>query len=292
MKSKYTLVHGAQKAQMPKPSFLRARLAESVAGLKGAAGKIAASLYWANMRETGDSWQPAPAGKAVRVGIWDLGAFVGGIRNVIAALNRSQRAIEFYDIQAAVPSGLAATVDYLRITAIAQLGRPLTDVEIADLRPAMLADDFFRRSEAVRLDLKLDYLVSVTPMPLARIYEPPGQARTIHCDLFSTSSDRNSVVSADGLFKFAERAQQPYEMAVAYLVVGAVLYALNERADFHEENRACLFDFNNDRESILGGLRKPKICQACLELIDDGYRNPAIAMMRALDHYQQPENFV
>jgi hypothetical protein len=227
-----------------------------------------------------------------KVGIWDLGAWVGGLPHIIEALNGSQQVAQFFEIQAAIPAGLQSSAKKLTDFAETRLRRPLTREETQGARDAVLDVDFFPRGEAVRRDLTLDYLVGISPDSLAGIVMPPGaRRRTIYFDFFSSSDDDNpntSIVSVNGLRSIAAAANRPYEMVVGYLSVRAALVVLNgDRLAFHEDT-GCLFDFTDDRNSIVRGLRTPHIEESCLNKIRKKYRAAALAMVRALDMYRDP----
>ena len=229
---------------------------------------------------------------AKRVGIWDIGAWVGGLPHVIEALNASQQVVQFFEIQAAVPAGLQSSAEKVRDFAERRLRRPLTPEETQDSRDAVLDEDFFPRGEAVRRDLGLDNLVGISPAPLAGIVTPPGtRRRTIYFDFFSSTDDNNpktSIVSVHGLRSIAADASRPYEMVVGYLSVRAALVILNgNRLEFHEDT-GCLFDFTDNRKSIVRGLRTPHIEGSCFKKIHPKYRAAALEMVRALDSYRDP----
>jgi hypothetical protein len=231
---------------------------------------------------------------AKKIGIWDLGAWVGGLPHVIEALNGSQQVAQFFEIQAAIPAGLQSSAEKLRVFAGRRLRRPLTVEETRESRDAVLDEDFFPRGEAVRRDLALDYLVGISPAPLAGIVTPPGaRRRTIYFDFFSSTDDDNpktSIVSVNGLRGIAADANRPYEMVVGYLSVRAVLVILNaDRLGFHDDT-GCLFDFTDNRKAIVRGLRTPHIEDVCFKKIHLRYREAALEMVRALDTYRHPRS--
>ncbi len=226
-----------------------------------------------------------------QIGVWDLGAWVGGLPHVIEALNGSQPRFTFFEVQAALPAGLRSSEEKLRAFAKEELRRKLTRSEKENSQSAILDDDFLPRAEIVRRDLGIDYLVAISPAPLAGIFKPKGEPRTIYFDFFLTSSGQTAVVSVDGLRKLAARAQRPYEMAVGYVVLGAALVGLagGDELDFHDEDRGCLFDFNEDRRSIVPALRSPSIEESCVRKMRPRYRSAALAMIRSLDEYRPPD---
>lgn len=221
--------------------------------------------------------------------MWDLGAWVGGLPDVVAALNASQAVIGFYEIQAAIPAGLCKEPSALKDLATASLERPLTPVERRRARRAIFDEELFARAETVRRDLKIDYLVAITPDSIAGLVVPPDEdAETVYYDFFNSSEGRNSVVSSDGLRPLADKAQRPFEMAVGYMVVRAALVNLNEPLAFHDDT-GCMFDFTDDRGAIVPGLRAPAIEPTCLEKIRRKYKDAAIAMIGALATYLPPK---
>ncbi|MEP6622355.1 MAG: hypothetical protein ABJE47_23735 [bacterium] len=227
--------------------------------------------------------------RAKTIGVWDMGAWVGGLPAVIETLNAAQPVITFFEIQAAVPAGLVSSPEKLMKFAERRLRRKLTTFEKHSAGNAILDDDFFPRADAVRRDLGIDCVVALTPAKLAALYKPEDEPRTIYYDFFSSSDDHNSIVSVDGLRKLADRAGRPYEMAVGYLFVAATLAGIGgTQIDFHDDDRGCLFDFNEQRGTLVPGLRTPAIEPDCLKKISAKYRDAATAMIDALATYQPP----
>jgi hypothetical protein len=232
--------------------------------------------------------------RAARVGIWDLGAWVGALPHVIEALNASQQAFTFFEIQAAIPAGLRSSARRLKSFSERRLRRALTRAEKHDAVEAVLDEDFFPRGEAVRRDLQIDYLVGFSPAPLAGITTPPGQRRrTIYFDLLSSTdeaySERTSIVSGYGLRPLAAEANRPYEMAVAFLSVRTLLIDANRKPalEFHKDT-GCVFDFTDDRTLLVPLLLTPRVEASCQRKIDAKHRSAALQMFQALDQYRVP----
>lgn len=211
------------------------------------------------------------------VGLWDLSSQVGELPRVIEALNASQAALTFFEIQAAVPSGLISRPERVIAWAEGRLARPLSRDEAAEIGNNVIYEDFAPRARTVRKELGLDHLVGFAPAMIA--LEEEGE---IYWNYFSMAEKGISLVSTYGIYAYARRARRPFEVAVAGIALSSLLATLNPKIEFHEENRGCLFDFNRDRDSLVATLRRAEIEPACLARIEPKYREAAVAMVAAL----------
>ncbi|MBI1898509.1 MAG: hypothetical protein HYZ57_14740 [Acidobacteria bacterium] len=219
--------------------------------------------------------------KVDTVGIWDLDAYVTGLHGVIDALNAAQPAITFFEVQAAIPAGMISRREAIIAWAEKQLGGKLTPRDRKDIGQKTIADDFFfERAETVRSDLGLDYLIGISPSIIAG-----KEGRTLVWDLFSSARGRLVLISTAGLREFAREANRPFEMAVADLIVSGALVAMNDDLGFHDDT-GCLFDYHEDRRTIIGELRHPKVEAKCLKLMKPRFRPAAQALVQALAEYR------
>jgi hypothetical protein len=216
---------------------------------------------------------PAPAGR--RVGIWDLGAYVGRLPAIIEALNASQQDFVFYEAIAAVPAGTVSQPERVRAWA-----RELTGSgRLPGVEQNVIAEDFFRRAGVVRRDLRLDYLAGITSHLIA-----DEGAEDIRWNLFSTYRGKLVLVSSAGLREYAQRAGRPFEYAVAGVILAQLMGAVHPRLGFHDD-RGCIFDYNEDRAGIVKMLKAPRIDDQCLKLMKPAGRKTALAMVEALRQY-------
>lgn len=211
------------------------------------------------------------------VGFWDLSSQVGELPRVVEALNASQPAFTFFEVQAAVPSGLISRPERVISWAQEKLERPLSDEEAAEIGNNVIYEDFAARARQVRNDLGLDHLIGIAPAMIAL-----GEGEEIFWNYFSVAEKRISFVSTYGVYGYARKAHRPFEVAVAGIALSSLLATLNPKVEFHEENRGCLFDFNRDRDSIVKTLRKAMIEPSCLARLEPRYREAAAAMVAAL----------
>jgi hypothetical protein len=216
-----------------------------------------------------------PPTKASRVGIWDLGAYVGRLPQVIEAVNRAQNELVFYEALAAMPTGTVSQPSRVRAWSKA-LGGPR---RLPGLLANVIAEDFFKRAERVRRDLGLDYLAGLTAKMIA-----DEDAEQVYYNLLAAARSRLILVSTCDLRKYAARAGRPFESAVVGLVVAEVLTLLHRRLEFHPD-RGCLFDYNEDRAGIVKVLKDPRIEDSCLQKIPLAHRPAAVALVEALRQY-------
>lgn len=220
---------------------------------------------------------PPPATKAKRVGIWDLGAYVGRLPQVIEVVNRAQAALVFYEALAAMPTGTVSQPSRVRAWS-RDRGGPR---RLPGLEANVIADDFFKRAERVRRDLGLDYLAGLTSKMIADEDE-----EQVYYNLFAVARSRLILVSTCDLRTYAAKAKRPFESAVVGLVVAEVLTLLHRRLQFHPD-RGCLFDYNEDRAGIVKILKDPRIEDSCLQKIPPSERPAAAALVEALRRYPE-----
>jgi hypothetical protein len=222
----------------------------------------------------------------VTVALWDIDARVGALPELISVLNQSQPVFTFFDLQAPIPSGLIIQAEHFGAWAQERLGRRVSKKEREEFQNNLMSNDFYKHASGVYKDLGVDYLVGLTQYMIAG--EEEGQ---FFWSYFSASSPDNRVllVSAYELRDYARRAGRPFEVAVGMLVIGQLLATINKKVDFHRIDTGCLFDFNDDRVSVIECIKRAEIEPSCMALIDAKYRAPAQAMMEALKDYRTAE---
>ncbi len=217
----------------------------------------------------------------MRIGIWDLGARVGRLPQVIEVLNRVQGAFAIFEVEAAIPAGMISRPERVVAWARERLGSLPSKKEREEIESNMIADDFYRRADVVRKDLDLHYLVGITPSMVA--FE---EEESVHWNYFATYDNRLILASTYDLRKFAQRAGRLFEVAVGGVICSMLLVAVNPRLEYHQDNTGCMFDMNLDRESIVRSIREARIEERCLNLMIPKYRSVAAALNEALRTYQ------
>jgi len=207
---------------------------------------------------------------------------------MIEHLNRAQSALTFFEVQAAIPSGLVQDAERVAFRATQMLSRKLRPTEKKEMRAAVVDVDFFPSAFRVRKSLGVDYLIALTGAAIAgEIDEKAG--RTFHTDFFYSFDKHVCLASTEGLREFANTAKRPFEMAAAYVAVAALLAAMNPKVDIHEDRiSGCLFDYNYDRSKIVLGLKQPFIEDRCLKDIREENRETAQSLVGALASYRPP----
>jgi hypothetical protein len=152
----------------------------------------------------------------------------------------------------------------------------LTPSEVVELEDNTIAADFYPQGDKVRKEMGLDYLTGITTSTIVDEDE-----EEINWDLFSTEDGRILLVSSKGLREYAAQAGKPFEAAVAFVAIAELLAVLSPRVEYHED-RGCIFDCNDDRDSIVRGLRNPTIEPECLKLIPSYLQEGALALVEVL----------
>lgn len=219
--------------------------------------------------------------QVVQVGIWDLAGRVGRLPQVIEVVNAAQPPFAFFEVHAAIPAGLVSRPERVAAWAQKRRRRPLTRAERKELQNNVIDEDFFERAEVIRKDLGIAYLVGITPNMIAGADEDG-----VDWNFFSSWDERLVLVSTFELREFARQAGRPFEACVAGIIVATLLVAMHfPDLSFHEEDRGCLFDYNEQRVTIVRCLKDPKIEPKCLKLIKLRYRSAAVAMVNVLRGY-------
>ena len=133
--------------------------------------------------------------KAQTVGIWDLGAWIGGLPKIVEALNTAQSGIVIFEVQAAIPAGLVSHRQRIASWAEARLARPLGKRQRGELTDAIIDVEFFPLADGVRMDLGIDYLVGLTPSAIAGEVDDE-EGHVVHSDFFSSFDEGGTVLAS------------------------------------------------------------------------------------------------
>lgn len=220
----------------------------------------------------------------ITVALWDLGARIGLLPEIIDLLNQSQPVFTFFNLQAPVPAGLVIQAENFAAWARHHSKEKVKTKGNQVIHNNLMSNDFYKYAQTVYKNLGVKYLVGVTPYMVAG--EEHGK---LFWNYFSTSRKGIILASSYELREYAQQAGRPFEVAVAGVVIAQLLVEINKGLKFHDENRGCMFDFNNDRVSIVESIRNGMIEPACLNLIDEKYRQAAQNMMAALKSYSREE---
>ena len=221
--------------------------------------------------------------KKTRVGLWDLGAWLGGLARIIEAMNNAQDRFVFYDIKAIVPAGIIGRPERIVEWISEHSDEPPSRQARKEIKNNIIANDFFKPANAIRQDLRVDYIVGITPSMIAGEDEDE-----IYWNHFSTFEDRVVLVSTYELRRFAREGKLSFEAFLIKIVVAELLVALfwNRNLGFHE-NRGCVFDYDPERFTIIDKVRNPKIEPACMKRITPSYRAAAEALMTLIRDYNR-----
>jgi hypothetical protein len=266
--SAFTLVHRPQREPAENVPASRAREAKARRAAP-ATGRLAVNP------RTDEALSPPR--RPQRVGLWDIDAYVGRLPALVQTLNRAQREFCFYELLAPVPAGLISQPERVRAWILHRFGRK----RVPGLERNVIATDFFRRAEPVRVAQGLEYLCGMTASMIAD--DDDGYA---DWNLFSTARRRLLLVSSFELRRFANNAGRPFEVAVGAVVVAALLAARYSAVGYHDDT-GCLFDYNDRRSDIVKGLKRMCIEKDCLELIPPRGRPAAEALVTALAAYTE-----
>jgi hypothetical protein len=221
--------------------------------------------------------------KVITVALWDLDTRIGHLPRIVELLTRSQSHFTFFETQAPIPTGLVLRSENFMSWAKKNLSKKDAQIDQSKLKDNLMFNEFHRYARKVHKDLGVDYLVGITRYMVAGEDEDG-----FYWNYFSTSQGKFALVSSYGLREYAAKAERPFEVAIAMLVLSQVLVLINRRLGFHE-NTGCIFDFNEDRVSIVNSLKRLEIDSDCWNKIEEKYRQPVSDMLTALRSYLTPD---
>lgn len=220
----------------------------------------------------------APAPGRLRVGLWDLGAWLGTVNpRLVRCFNEAQQALVFYEVVAAVPIGLTSSPQRVASWFADEILRKLTKENQRNLAENVIANEFFTTGESVRTDLGIDYLVGITPSMVAGVDEEGA-----YWNHFSTFNGKIVLASTYQLRDFAKHSGVAFEQFLGGIILAQTLVAMfYPKLNFHND-RGCLFDYRADRVSIVDSAAQVSIEKSCLSAIAPTYRKSAKALLEAV----------
>jgi len=219
--------------------------------------------------------------KARRVGIWDMGAWVGYLEDILNLWNDCQSAFRFQAVYLSVPQQLTQGGDRTLAIARKRLSPRRIATHAADLRDNLHTDGLYPIADRIKDTLTYDQLVCLTPLMIAS-----NEGDGMIWNFFSESDDGVIFISAYEVREFARKAKRPFEAAIGMLILAQILMDACD-LDSHSETRGCLFDFNEDRESLIVGLKKMDIDPICFSKIKPDLRKPAAQLLDVLRNYKR-----
>ena len=222
--------------------------------------------------------------RPVTVGVWDLGAWLGGLIRIVEAVNRAQKTFVFFEVKASVPVGLERHAKAI-LSWFDDLEQTLTEDRKLQMEHQLdrnvIANDFFEFGEKIRVDLGIDFIVGITSAMVAG-YEDGS----VYWNHFSTFSNRTILASTYDLRKFAATSARPFETFLAGLIIAQILVAkFYPHLGFHDD-RGCLFDYNADRVSMATKISNIQIEPACMRAIDLRYRPAVESLLNLLRNWK------
>jgi hypothetical protein len=213
--------------------------------------------------------------RALRVGVLDLGAWLGDLRSLLEELNRAQALVELFEIQAPVPGGLIKTSEGMLQWA-AENGLYTGSMEPSAFEPQMIANEFFLAAEDIRKSFELTRVVGVTAAMIAGVDEDG-----VYSNYVTAGEEKVILLSVKDVRAFAEQADRPFAAAVGALLVGALFASINDKITYHPDT-GCLFDDNQSRESLVETFKALRIDATCFSKLTPKQRVAADAMLSAL----------
>jgi hypothetical protein len=225
---------------------------------------------------------PRETTQAVHVGIWDLGAWVGYLDRILDQWNACQTRFRFQQVLLSVPFQLTQGGARTEETARSLLDPRQLKRDADALRENLFIGGIESIARKIQKDLQYDQLVSITPYMIAFIEDD-----RLKYNYYSLSYNGIIFVSAYEMREYALKAKRPFEAAIGSLILGQVLADRSDELDFHTETRGCLFDFNEERYTVVQSFKKMEIEPSCLSLVPEDLRPAAVRMTKALSDYRR-----
>jgi len=214
----------------------------------------------------------------VTVGFWDVGANVGYLPRFIDQLNAVQPTFAFFEVHAAIPAGLISRPERVEQWA-KSVGK--SGVAVANFKDNIIDEGFFSRAEQVRKDLGINFIIGFASSMIAGV-----DGNEVFWNHFASIDRRAALISSYQMREFAQRANRPFEVAVALVALSALLVGRNPKLDYHDDT-GCLFDRNSKRESLINDIHNPSIDKRCLQRMKPIYRRSAEQFVRILTTYSE-----
>lgn len=222
--------------------------------------------------------------KPANVGLWDLGAWLGGLAGLIESMNACQSAIRFFQVSSTLPAGIVSSRQGMLPWIERKTGKNPSKAIRAQIQENVIAEDFYSRAEVVRRDLQLDYLVGITDRMVAGADE-----EEVYWNHFSTFRKRLVLASCADLRVFAKDEGVSFESLLGSIIVAQVLVAMRHPKLGYHEDRGCLFDYNGSRITLPATVKKLRIEEPCLESIGPKLRDAALALAECVKAYKNSQ---
>lgn len=217
-----------------------------------------------------------------KIGIWDIGANVPFVSNMVEELNSCQKFLKFFQIHAPVPAGVVSTPE--RVVRWANEQTDFSFDTKSDMAENLIAPLFYPFANKIRLSVGVDVIVGLTA---SRVMDVEDEF--LLGNLFYSFDENMVVVSTCDLDKISKKAGRPYEVSVMFLIITALLAERHYPKLKVHNDRGCIFDWNGDRISLYKCIRKPIIDKECLSKLESRYRATAEAIFRKLVSYESPK---
>lgn len=225
----------------------------------------------------------APASGRLVIGVWDVDVHSGFLNLVLDRINGAQKKFQFHPIEAMVPVGLTFSGERTRRVAAAYAADHKLAFDDEVLATNTLASDIYEVAQPIRTALELDLLVVVVSPMIMDLDTSSGEPES--WNLFSTSKDGVVIASAYNLREYAREAKRSFEGCLAAVVAAAVVQETYDKVESHSKTRGCIFDFCDDRNDIVKGLRTINVCKVSLNQVPQSARADVAAMFDAIRDY-------
>jgi hypothetical protein len=212
------------------------------------------------LRDQSDEVRGSRGPETITIGVWDISARMPYLYDLVETLNVKKEYLLFFEVVASPPLGIEANAK--RIEELARsLGKRVSPEDLAGIRRNIVSDDVLPRVRRLRERFALDQAVGIVRQPILI-----DSSKAIDWDFYADAEEHEALVSTDGVREYAAQAGRSFEASVGYLILGIVACAIQDDVDYHKENRGCLFDYNESRETLVHSLKMFRLCEQCTEI--------------------------
>jgi hypothetical protein len=239
-------------------------------------GKIRSVEVSKNLKEiTADL---ARGENVLRVGVLDFGTYMADLPTLMERLNKAQSMFTLFDIMTPLPSGLVKNPKGFRDWVRTKNEASLRKLKVTGALPQLIFDDFYVAAENIRKGMGLDIFVGLTPYRVAGI---DGNDKP-YWDHFGTTQGNVILVSTDDVRRYSAEANRSFEVGAGMLLVASLFMAVNEHLDYHRVDTGCIFDYNDDRDTLTTCIANLTIDEHCLAMMTREEVDAAKGMLTAL----------
>ncbi|WP_395494597.1 hypothetical protein [Acetobacter sp. KSO5] len=212
-----------------------------------------------------------------------MSARAGLLFRVLDHVSRRQSKFTFYPVEASLPMGVGMIGDAFR-SRFETGRRRILENDWDELSQNIAVQEFFPFLAETRKRINVDVIVGLFAPMLAYTIDNGDNTLSLEWNYFSVGEGREVAISSYGIREYASKAGRPFEAAIAMMTMAQVWSSIYN-VGFHEETRGCPFDFCENRDDLVGAIKRMELCAQSLEAIPANERDSVLKCLEAIRDY-------